>query len=320
MSLKMMKSTKTNQRVTRPQRRIHRPVTTSGGVKAIKARLPPRILRRTTARRSITDGTMLHQLLLVKQPSLAQAHGDRSQTSNDRSNRRVQLQVGNSLLHGHHNMQTLGHGNRPRLPQRHGNIHRLPQLYGNRPPRLRRRNGNRPQLPRRHGNMVQIIMPLNGAMAQEEALCYRSSLSLTLKRRYYQIGGRNAIYSPTVAVFYENFTPGHALMNLQKPELLPVVSVISVAALEGPEVDDTTFPPISGYKKHRKVILGALGCGAFANPSAAVAECWGEVPREGEFNGWWERVFFAVLDDAAKGTQGGSNFDVFRERLHGLRI
>ncbi|PYH99101.1 hypothetical protein BO71DRAFT_314890 [Aspergillus ellipticus CBS 707.79] len=181
---------------------------------------------------------------------------------------------------------------------------------------------------------------LNGAMAQEEALCYRSSLSLTLKERYYPIGERDAIYSPSVVIFRENFTQGHGLMNLQKPELLPVVSVISVAALEGPEVDHTTSPPsykhtsdrelmkdkmrsilrIAGYKKHRRIILGALGCGAFANPNVAVAECWAEVLQEVEFQGWWERLIFAVLDDTAKVAQGNSNFDVFRERLHGLRI
>ncbi|PWY95049.1 mitochondrial chaperone BCS1 [Aspergillus sclerotioniger CBS 115572] len=181
---------------------------------------------------------------------------------------------------------------------------------------------------------------LNGAMAQEEALCYRSSLSLTLKRRYYPIGERDSIYSPTVIVFRESFTQGHGLMDLQKSELLPVVSVISVAALEQPEVDDATRPPrfkhssdreltkdkmrtilrISGYKKHRRIVLGALGCGAFANPNVEVAECWSEVLQEREFQGWWEKIVFAVLDDMSKVAQGDSNFDVFRERLHGLKV
>ncbi|KAI2971107.1 hypothetical protein CBS147324_5219 [Aspergillus niger] len=180
----------------------------------------------------------------------------------------------------------------------------------------------------------------NGAMAQEEALCYRSSLSSTLKHRYYPIGERDAIYSPSVVIFRESFTRGHGLMDLQKPENLPIVSVISVAALEGPEVDYTATPPtfkfrsdreltkdkmrsilrIAGYKKHRRIVLGALGCGAFANPNVDVAQCWSEVLRETEFQGWWEKIVFAVLDEMSKVAQGDSNFDVFRERLHGLKV
>ncbi|THC98930.1 hypothetical protein EYZ11_001567 [Aspergillus tanneri] len=142
---------------------------------------------------------------------------------------------------------------------------------------------------------------LNGALAQEEELCYRSSLSSTLKKSYYPIGKRDAIYSPSVVVFRENINNGHRVMDLSKPELLPVVSVISVAA-------------------HRKLVLGAFGCGAFGNPNNEVADCWAEVLQEEEFQGRWETLIFAVLDNVPGGGNRTTNFEVFRKRLHGLGI
>ncbi|KAE8352833.1 hypothetical protein BDV28DRAFT_119985 [Aspergillus coremiiformis] len=181
---------------------------------------------------------------------------------------------------------------------------------------------------------------LRGALAQEEELCYRSSLSFTLKLRYYPLGNRDAIYSPTVVVFRENFNAGHKLMDLQKPESLPVVSVVSMAALRRPEVDRNTQPPryqhvadralmkdkmrlilrIAAYNKHRKLVLGALGCGAFDNPKEEVANCWAEVLEEPEFQGWWENIVFAVLENTSDLAKSKGNFSVFHTRLHGLRV
>ncbi|RAL12459.1 uncharacterized protein BO97DRAFT_390112 [Aspergillus homomorphus CBS 101889] len=193
-------------------------------------------------------------------------------------------------------------------------------------------------------NMANAKRPgggwLNGALAQEEALCYRSSLSSTLKRSFYPMKFLGAIYSPTVVIFRESLDRGHKLMDLQRPDLLPVVSVISVAAIQNPELDQECSPPmyknprdregtknkmrtilrIAAYKKHRRIVLGALGCGAFGNPNVEVAACWAEVLREEEFQGWWERIVFAILDDATTLTQGLGNFDVFREKLHDMAI
>lgn len=41
----------------------------------------------------------------------------------------------------------------------------------------------------------------NGSLAQEEELCYRSSLSFTLKLKYYPMDEYDAIYSPNVVIF-----------------------------------------------------------------------------------------------------------------------
>lgn len=73
---------------------------------------------------------------------------------------------------------------------------------------------------------------------------------------------------------------------------------------------------------HTKLVLGALGCGVFANPPGDVARCFLEVLRETEFQGgWWQEVAFAVLDNVKGGEEGGKegkgNFGVFYRGLHG---
>lgn len=82
----------------------------------------------------------------------------------------------------------------------------------------------------------------NGALAQEEALCYRSSLFFTLKKRFYPLQDDTkpsdpkfaVVYSPSVFVIRENMNKGHTLLDISKPSTLPVVSAVSAAALKRP--------------------------------------------------------------------------------------
>lgn len=172
---------------------------------------------------------------------------------------------------------------------------------------------------------------LHGAAAQEEALCFRSSLSLSLHQHYYPWTDRMGLYTRDVLIIRGAMDVGH---NLLVPELapadLPVVSVISVAGLRSPplstdrrlfaEIADRDLTKdkvrlclrVAAREQHRHLILGALGCGAFANPPQDVAACWLEVFREKEFRGgWWDTVCFAVYDSRNEG-----NFAVFRDVLH----
>lgn len=182
---------------------------------------------------------------------------------------------------------------------------------------------------------------LHGALAQEEALCYRSSLSFTLKIRFYPLPAHSGVYSPTVVVFRESLASGHRILNLSKPEELPVISVVSVAAICGPKIrkiaagEERYRDPadremmkekmrivlrIAAHNGHRRLVLGALGCGAFGNPRGEVAQCWKEVLTEGEFaGGWWESMVFAVMEKG-EGTDGSGNFGVFWRALSGLEI
>ncbi|KAL8994200.1 MAG: hypothetical protein Q9188_007135 [Gyalolechia gomerana] len=183
---------------------------------------------------------------------------------------------------------------------------------------------------------------LKGAMAQEEALCYRSSLSFTLKRRFYPMPDRAVIYSPTVVILRESLAKGHRLLDLTHPEKLPVVSVVSVAAVRDPSVErrlddgeeiyrngderDVMRSKIrmtlrvAAAKGHRKLVLGALGCGAFGNPKSEVARLWKDVLTEAEFSGgWWEHIIFAVLEEGG-GKDSNGNYEVFRRALDGLEV
>ncbi|KAI9875691.1 MAG: hypothetical protein M1830_008119 [Pleopsidium flavum] len=182
---------------------------------------------------------------------------------------------------------------------------------------------------------------LKGALAQEESLCYRSSLSFTLKRRFYPLPEISGVYSPSVVVIRKALSQGHGLLDLDKPEELPIVSAVSVAAARDPQVEKDSRGR-ERYKRgrdrevmkekmrvvlrvvavngHRRVVLGALGCGAFRNPREEVVGCWKEVLLEGEFaGGWWERIVFAVMDDGG-GKSGDGNFGVFSRGLDGLVV
>lgn len=178
---------------------------------------------------------------------------------------------------------------------------------------------------------------LKGSMAQEEALCYRSTLSATLKKRFYPLKLREAIYSPTVVVFRGNYNNNHQIMDIQRPQSLPVVSVVSVAAIRNPAVNTHVSPPkyqdpddrmmmmekmritlrVAVHNRHRSLVLGALGCGAFRNPNEEVANCWFDVLQEQEFRGWFNNIIFAVLKDT---NQGDDNFTVFHRKLDGLLV
>lgn len=184
---------------------------------------------------------------------------------------------------------------------------------------------------------------IRGALAQEEALCYRSSLSLSLHKRYYPFRQLTGVYTPDVLIIREEMSKGHRLYACPAAEM-PVVSVVSVAALKKPQTRRVAVASGSGTPVMREVfsegdrvltkgkmrmslrlaaarghdllVLGALGCGAFGNPPAEVVDCWREVLSEAEFGGGrWREIVFAVLD-----VKGEGNFRVFEEGLSGLEV
>lgn len=176
----------------------------------------------------------------------------------------------------------------------------------------------------------------HGALAQEEALCYRTSLSKTLKKHYYPLPHKGGIYSPFLLVIRNNLRSGHHLLDLSSPATLPVISAVSVAAVcRPPTTTDANGVQkyTSGHDRtlmeekmrvilrmavkngHKQIVLGAFGCGAFANPRQEVAKMWAAVLKEAEFaGGWWTDVVFAVLDD------GKGNLLTFQKELDGLLV
>ncbi|KAJ5717658.1 hypothetical protein N7488_003304 [Penicillium malachiteum] len=207
---------------------------------------------------------------------------------------------------------------------------------------------------------------LNGAMAQEESICYRSSLALSLDFDDYPLALDEAIYSPYVLVMRRDLESGHELLSsFFPPEDLPIVSAITIAALYRPATrkimrepprkrecgnsswSNSSSPPsppqlyrgqnerferdkdlnltkfkmrlvlrMAAIRKHELLVLGALGCGVYANPPGEIAHCWLDVLEEPEFHGnWWREVWFAVHDPKNNG-----NFNVFHEILDGKQV
>ena len=165
-----------------------------------------------------------------------------------------------------------------------------------------------------------------GSGAQEENLCRRSNLILSLYqfsnariRQYpdlglipnvgqYPMDERNGgIYSGIVTFFRGPESTGSQLEEV--PYNIPV---ISVAALSRPRIgaDGMMFPEeteitlekmrtifrIGMANFHDSLVLSAMGCGAFANPPAHIAKLFHQVIEEDEFKNAFRLIDFAILD------------------------
>jgi uncharacterized protein (TIGR02452 family) len=165
---------------------------------------------------------------------------------------------------------------------------------------------------------------------QEEALCYSSTLYATLRPEWYPWpntgpGACGGILSPGIVVFRD--TLDNDLAELPEHER-HVVAVLTVAAPCWPKVteDGKNFAKESELQDLRekillvlrmaagegvtKLVLGAMGCGAYGCPPRAVAREMKEALEKEEFEGWFESVAFAVY---AAGPAGKRNLAIFRE-------
>ncbi|MFG2721762.1 TIGR02452 family protein [Streptomyces sp. NPDC048416] len=157
---------------------------------------------------------------------------------------------------------------------------------------------------------------LNGAQAQEEALCRSSALYSTLLRapEFYAHHRQDrdvfytdrVIHSPGVPVFRDDrgrlLDEPYLAGFLTSPA--PNAGVIIRSTLQeahriGPALDARAervleTAVLCGY---RRLVLGAWGCGVFRNDPARVAAAFsGHLTGEGRFAGHFDEVVFAVLD------------------------
>lgn len=172
---------------------------------------------------------------------------------------------------------------------------------------------------------------LNGASAQEEALCRRSTLWLTIRRQrhFHPIPDHGAIYSPDVLVLRVSDDEKCTLLHENQRWW---TSVISVAAIDGPRLTKEgdyanerdresmkermrTMLRVGAIEKRKNLVLGAFGCGAFANPPVSVARAYKDVLEEEEFGNRFEGIWFAVIERG-----GTENHAVFKEILDGMEI
>lgn len=165
-----------------------------------------------------------------------------------------------------------------------------------------------------------------GSGAQEETLCRRSNLILSLYQfshariyEYPNLGLKQnedqypmderygGIYSGIVTFFRGPESDGSMLEEI--PYNIPV---ISVAAIEAPRIDAVgrLFPEeteltlekmrtifrIGMVNQHDSLVLSAMGCGAFANPPEHIARLFHQVIEEDEFKNRFRLIVFAILD------------------------
>lgn len=173
---------------------------------------------------------------------------------------------------------------------------------------------------------------------QEEALCYSSTLYPTLLPSYYPWpntgpGCVAGIYSPGIVVFKDDLD--HWCLDLGEEEVR-VVAVLTVAAPRGPKTrrgedgeeairDEKVAEELRGkirlvYRMaagngKEYIVLGAMGCGAYACPPTQVAREMRAILLEDEFKAAFREVVFAVY---SKPGNGGTNYEVFERVLRDI--
>lgn len=160
-----------------------------------------------------------------------------------------------------------------------------------------------------------------GSRSQEEELCRRSNLlyslysfsergkvfGFTTCNEGYPIGRYSGIYSPGISIYRLPQT----YRTIENPIWCNVISVpgivmprINKETGELQEKDAAilrgkirTILRIAILNGNSKLVLGALGCGAFRNPPHHVALLFKSVLEEPEFRNSFEEICFAILED-----------------------
>ena len=189
---------------------------------------------------------------------------------------------------------------------------------------------------------------IEGYGAQEENLFRRTSLFMSLyqyahyandygikksKNSYPLNRNTGGIYSNNITVFRGSEKNGYCLLNNTFR-----MSFVTVAAICRPELEKIndlyyitkefiaptkekirTILRIAGKHKHDCLILGAFGCGVFANPPNHMAILFREVFKEREFLGAFKYVVFSIFEDYNSGREHSPNgnvlpfFEVFND-------
>ena len=171
-------------------------------------------------------------------------------------------------------------------------------------------------------NMASSFKPgggvIKGAKAQEEDLCRRSNLypSLLYFEDKYPIPKFGGIYTKDIQVF----------RSVGQYNLLHEPFFFSCISFPGIKLEDPAnigneekfminlkgkirgILRIAVLKKHGKLVLGALGCGAYKNPPDLVAKAFKEVLEEKEFEDRFEEICFAILPDRKGGDKNKKEF------------
>lgn len=166
-----------------------------------------------------------------------------------------------------------------------------------------------------------------GIGAQEEELCRRSNLLLSLQRLQddglYPLPAGGAAYSPSVCFFRTGGAQGYAWV---RPRAVGVVSVAAMILPKRKTADAGTWLPegwddymsnaifailaTAQLHQHDAIVLSAFGCGEFCNPPAKVARLFRQQLELPRFRNHFKKVCFAILDEH------GENYRAFAQEFN----
>lgn len=176
-----------------------------------------------------------------------------------------------------------------------------------------------------------------GAKAQEEDLCRKSSLLLSLESReaqkYY---GYNRFANTYMGTDAMAITPTVQIIKDDRGNLLERPCITSVLTYAAPKLINgrhnmkekeyrnmvykriMTMLTVLAVKGYRNLVLGAWGCGAFGNDSAVISDLFRAAIRNFKYHGYsvdnvFESINFAVLDK----TDTQYNFMQFNRNFKG---
>ncbi len=153
---------------------------------------------------------------------------------------------------------------------------------------------------------------IKGALAQEEALCYASTLYVQLEACHtlYKLNRESDLdtYTDNMGVSETQFIKNGNNMWLPNPY---TVKVITSAAVNNRKVKDPNSQRVKSIMKVRMhkiielaiyenidiLILGAFGCGVFKNDPKFIAETWRD--ELSLYGGYFKQVIFSVMGDTS---------------------
>ncbi len=156
-----------------------------------------------------------------------------------------------------------------------------------------------------------------GAKAQEEDLCRKSSLLVSLEcmkaKAYYDYNRSLNTYMGSDSVMIH---PQVEIIKDENGELLPETVIVAVMTCAAPmlrngmeglsqkQYENLLYRRITGmlkvaaYLGYRHLVLGAFGCGAFRNDARVVSDLFYKALKEFNFDGMREKDMFRRIDFA----------------------
>ena len=135
------------------------------------------------------------------------------------------------------------------------------------------------------------------------------------------------VFSRGVTVFRASEAEGYALVD--NPWSVNMVAVAGINLMGQHVGSRLTEPLVAGnlnkirtilrlsYNNGQtRLVLGALGCGAFGNPPVHIAELFHQVQEEPEFKGIFKEVVFAIIKD--HNDTNNTNYKAFHDEFCGM--